>query len=118
VCGPDRAEGDGLRIFPGPLGDRFVAPWVPGTVDVPTVWAALDCPTSAPGFADETRSGPLVLGRLAVRIDLMPEPGARHLITSWGLGDDGRKSFAAAAVHSEAGRCCAVARATWIELAA
>src|SRR5699024_3173821 len=30
VCGTDREEGDGLRIFPGPVGDdRAAATWTP-----------------------------------------------------------------------------------------
>jgi hypothetical protein len=31
VCGPERAVGDGLRIFPGPVAGRrlVAAPWVP-----------------------------------------------------------------------------------------
>ena len=30
VCGPDRDEGEGLRIFPGLLeGGAVAAPWVP-----------------------------------------------------------------------------------------
>src|SRR5689334_13602629 len=32
ACGPDRAEGDGLRIFPGPVGDdrgHVASLWVP-----------------------------------------------------------------------------------------
>ena len=29
-CGPDREEGDGLRIFPGPVGEgRVAATWTP-----------------------------------------------------------------------------------------
>jgi hypothetical protein len=58
TCGPDRAAGDGLRIFPGPLpgGDLWAAPWTPdpsvadqdGLVVPAVVWAALDCPG---GFA-------------------------------------------------------------------
>ena len=60
ACGPDRAEGDGLRIFPGPVGgDRghVASLWVPqpahaessDLVDgvqrcgLATTWAALDC---------------------------------------------------------------------------
>ena len=54
VCGPARAPGDGLRIFPGPVPGREVwaAPWSPdpsvggtdGLVPDEVVWAALDCP--------------------------------------------------------------------------
>ena len=31
MCGPDRAEGDGLRVFPGPVAGRglWAAPWTP-----------------------------------------------------------------------------------------
>ncbi len=61
ACGTDRAEGDGLRIFPGPVpgrADTVASLWVPHTslavrgdvvdrgverVGVPTTWAALDC---------------------------------------------------------------------------
>jgi hypothetical protein len=55
TCGPDRAPGDGLRIFPGPLpgSDLWAAPWTPdpsvadpGGLVVPAViWAALECPS-------------------------------------------------------------------------
>ena len=54
VCGTERAEADGLRIFTGLLADRsgVAAPWVPdpsladtdGNVRAEFVWAALDCP--------------------------------------------------------------------------
>jgi hypothetical protein len=52
ACGPARAPGHGLRIFPGPVGRRSVwaAPWTPdasvggpdGQVRDEVVWAALD----------------------------------------------------------------------------
>src|SRR5262245_58896932 len=63
VCGPARADGDGLRIIPRPLPPRrdckigtLAAPWAPcsnlasedGAVAGVFIWAALDCPT---GFA-------------------------------------------------------------------
>ncbi|MGH2804577.1 MAG: hypothetical protein ACRDL4_16260, partial [Thermoleophilaceae bacterium] len=57
VCGPDRPPRDGMRVFPGRLRDgTFAAPWTPdeslddgtGHVEPELVWAALDCPTSAP----------------------------------------------------------------------
>jgi hypothetical protein len=51
VCGPARAPGDGLRIFPGPVSRRSVwaAPWTPdpsvggpdGQARDEVVWAAL-----------------------------------------------------------------------------
>jgi len=117
VCGPDRAPGDGLRIFAGPVAGGFAAPWTPAETSPEIVWAALDCPSSAPGFSSETRAGPLVLGRIAARVDRLPEVGAPHVVSAWSLGEDGRKSHAASAIHGPDGDLCAVARATWIELA-
>lgn len=119
ACGPDRAEGDGLRLFAGRVGtsDVFAAPWVPDDVGRPIVWAALDCPSSAPAFADDSAPGPFVLGRIAARIDRVPEPGARHVVTSAQLGRDGRKYFAVSAIRDAHGAVCAIARATWIQLA-
>jgi len=118
ACGPDRAEGDGLRLFAGAVdgGAVFAAPWVPTEVNRPIVWAALDCPSSAPAFADPTAEGPFVLGRIAARIDRLPEPGLRHVVTSAAAGRDGRKFFAVSAIRDADGGLCAIARATWIQL--
>jgi hypothetical protein len=53
TCGTSRDEGDGLRLFTGPVGEgRVAGTWTPhaafgdagGDLDVPTTWAALDCP--------------------------------------------------------------------------
>lgn len=120
ACGPDRAEGDGLRLFAGTIEPTglFAAPWVPTEVSVPIVWAALDCPSSAPAFADPDAEGPFVLGRIAARVDRLPAVGVRHVVTSADLGRDGRKFHAVSAVRDENGALCAVARATWIQLVA
>ena len=82
------------------------------------LWSALDCPT---GFACNCnpQSGsydktPLLLGRMAARIEARPRPGGPCIITAWPTGRDGRKRTADAALHDEAGRLLAVARTTWI----
>jgi hypothetical protein len=115
VCGPERREGDGLRIFAGPVPGRdvFAAPWVaPADVAAPLVWAALDCPGAiAVGFPDR---GETLLGRLAGRIDRVPQPGQQCIVLAWPLGEDGRKLYAGTALFSERGEPLAVARATWI----
>jgi len=118
ACGPDRAEGDGLRLFAGAVDGAsvFATPWVPADVSVPIVWAALDCPSSAPAFADPTAAGPFVLGRITARIDRLPTSGGRHVVTSADLGRDGSRFHAVSAVHDADGGLCAVARATWIQL--
>ena len=113
VCGPAREPGDGLRIFAGPLGDgRFAATWRPSEVRPELVWAALDCPGAiAVGFPDR---GETLLGRFAVQIDDLPEPGERCVVLAWPLGEEGRKLYAATALYGEGGSPLARARATWI----
>jgi hypothetical protein len=84
------------------------------------VWAALDCPTSGPVANDPARPGflPIVLGRLAVRIDRPVLAGRPHVVMAWKLRIDGRKREAAAALYTAGGELCAVSRALWIELSA
>jgi hypothetical protein len=129
VCGPRRAPGDGLRIFAGPLGDgRYAAAWTPdaslagddGALPAEVVWASLDCPTSAPIANDPGRSSflPVVLGRLAVRIDAPVVAGEPHVVIAWPIGIDGRKRQAGAALYGPRGELCGVSRALWIELRA
>jgi hypothetical protein len=130
VCGPRRREDDGLRIFAGPVGDGapYAAAWTPseslagpdGALPSELVWAALDCPTSGPVANDSNKPGflPIVLGRLAVRIDAPVVAGRPHVVMAWELGVDGRKRGAAAALYGPGGELCAVSQALWIELRA
>jgi hypothetical protein len=114
VCGPERAPGDGLRIFAGRVGDRdvFASPWTPAESRPELVWAALDCPGAiAVGFPDR---GETLLGRLAARIDRLPEAGEPHVVVAWPLGEDGRKLYAGTALLTASGEALARARAVWI----
>jgi hypothetical protein len=124
ACGPARGPGDGLRIFPGPLGDgRFAASWTPdvtlagddGAVRAVYVWAALDCPTIAP-VADFGKGPAAVLAQLHARIDHPILARAPHAIVSWRLSVDGRKRHAACAIFDANGQALALSRALWIEL--
>lgn len=124
ACGPGREPGDGLRIFPGALRDgMFAADWTPdeslddgsGHVRAECVWAALDCPTSAPvaNFAD----GPaMVLARLTARLGGSVVVGEWHSILSWPVALDGRKRHGACALFDSAGRLLATSQALWIEV--
>ena len=124
VCGPERAEGDGMRIFPGALGDcRYAADWTPdesladeaGTVRPECVWAALDCPTSAPG-ANWGEGPAVVLGRLAASLEGDVRAGEPHALVSWRSADEGRKREAACVLLDAGGAVLARSRAVWIEL--
>jgi hypothetical protein len=105
VCGPDRRE-DGFGVTPGRLGDElYAADWTPGDslgdgeghVRPEFVWAALDCPTSAP-VADFEEGQMLVLAALTARLGCPVRVGEPHAIVSWPLGVDGRKRQAGAAL--------------------
>lgn len=127
VCGPDREPGDGFGIYPGPLAaeqGRFAAVWRPdpslaenGKVREECVWAALDCPTSAPVV--NFGAGPAcVLARLAVKVEGAVQPERPYVIVSWPIEVDGRKRHSGAALFAEGGQLLAGARALWIELRA
>lgn len=133
VCGPDRAAGDGLRLFAGPLARTgaggtpvFAVPWTPfptlagsdGLVAPQFVWSALDCP-SGYSVAYDAQAGAadgavILLGRLSVRIDARPRPGERCVITAWETGREGRRRTAETALFGEAGDVLAMGRAVWI----
>jgi hypothetical protein len=131
VCGPERAPGDGLRLFAGPLSQHdtdtvFAVPWVPapnlagadGLVASEFVWSALDCPTGYLCTYDQQTGGfngsPILLGRLSARIEGRPRPGERCVVTSWQTGREGRRLNAEAALFGEEGNVLAVGRAVWI----
>jgi hypothetical protein len=126
VCGPDRVEGDGLRVHPGRVGDHelLAAPVVypadladaDGRVPEQMLWAALDCPSSFVMYLGGERPvTPYVLGRIAAHIRRAPAIDAPLVAMSWPLGVDGRKLFAASALY-DGDEPVAVARATWISV--
>jgi hypothetical protein len=122
TCGTARAEGDGLRIFAGPVEDRpelVAATWTPspsvaderGLVGEPVIWAALDCPSVWPYLGDGTVA---LLGRMTAVVSRRPVAGETYVVVGAGTGSDGRKRFASAALFTGAGERVAVSRTTWI----
>ena len=114
VCGPERE--DGLRVYAGPVEGRpglLAAPWTPGEdVGPELVWAALDCPS---GWAvDDFQREGVLLGRMAARIDRLPEPGEPHVVLGWRVGEDWRKRYAGSALLTADGEVLARARSTWL----
>jgi hypothetical protein len=111
-----RNDGDGLRIYPGPVEDReplYAAPWEVSESSSELVWAAIDC-SGAYATGPEGRGEP-VLGRMTAQVVRVPEVGARCVVAAWPLGEDGRKLFAGTALFDEEGELLALARQVWIE---
>jgi hypothetical protein len=113
VCGPDRAEGDGLRIRAAPAGDgRLVAPWIPASDDPALVWAALDCPGAFAVNPDFGR-GLTVLGRLTARVLEPPKAGQECVVVAWPLGGGDDRRLYAGTVLFRKGKPLAYAKAIW-----
>ncbi|MBE2997711.1 hypothetical protein IDM40_03165 [Nocardiopsis sp. HNM0947] len=129
-CGPERAEGDGLRLFPGSvragsgpdnIGNTVACTWVPGPelddgtghADLRQTWAALDCPG---GWSSDIVGRPIVLGRMTAQVAEAPRTGHTHVVTGHLHAVEGRKVLTGSALHDSEGRLLARARATWITL--
>ena len=123
VCGPKRAEGDGLCVYPGWLdAERVASPFVPdasladadGRVAPEFLWAALDCPGA---FSFRSPPKAVLLGELQADLHGGVEVGERCVILGWELAHEGRKHRTATVLYGESGSVRGVALATWIELA-
>jgi hypothetical protein len=122
VCGPQRARGDGLRIFAGPVPgrERVAAPWVPdasldrgdGKVRPEFMSGALDCPGYFAVCCDDRM---MLLGKLTAHIDRLVHVGESCTVLGWKIGGSGRKYEAGTAIFDEDGELCGRARAVWIE---
>lgn len=113
-CGTARTPGDGLRLRPGPLDDgsgRYATTWTPDEVDVPLVWAALDCPG---GWSAGIAGRPMVLGTMTARVHALPETGTPHVVLAWQRGSQGRRHLSGSALLTPAGEVLARAEATWV----
>ena len=112
VCG---VRDDGLALRVGPVAGR--EPLHASPIAIPEslpeiVWAAIDCP-GAYAVGAEGR-GDIVLGRMTARVERVPEAAEPCVVTSWPLGEDGRKLFAGTALFSAAGELLARATQVWI----
>lgn len=118
VCGPARSAGDGLRLFPGRVGDgRTACLWsveadVAGAPEF--VWAALDCPG---GWSAPIEGRPMVLGRITAQVSDVPVAGETCLVMGSLVGTEGRKTWTDSTVYGDGGRVLGRARSTWIALA-
>ena len=140
ACGPDRAEGDGLRIFPGPMGhaaddavevavdgNHVASGWVPHPglaessdlrdglqrVGLGVAWAALDCVGGWAGGIGERR---MVLGAMTAQVDDLPLVDEPHVVVGTSRGSEGRKTFTASTLYDSDGRIVGRASHTWIAI--
>jgi hypothetical protein len=113
VCG---IRDDGLEIRVGLVAGREPLHAAPIALDDPApeiVWAAIDCPGAFAVSGDGR--GDVVLGRMTACVRRAPEEGQQCVVTSWPLGEDGRKLFAGTALFAEDGELLAIARQVWFE---
>lgn len=130
-CGTEREEGDGLRIFPGPVpttgeATRVAATWTPHPslfedwhayhddqprASLPVAWAALDC---IGGWAGDLTDRMMVLARMTARIHTLPLIGEEHVVVGERRSAEGRKTWTAATLYAADGRAIAVAEHLWI----
>ncbi|MFE1169143.1 hypothetical protein [Nocardiopsis sp. NPDC058789] len=129
-CGPERAAGDGLRLFagrvrpgegPDGVGNTVACTWEvrpevdggDGNAALAQVWAALDCPG---GWSSDVSGRPIVLGRFTVQVLALPPVGSTQVVMGHLESVDGRKVHTASSLHDADGRPLALARATWIAI--
>lgn len=122
TCGTQRAEGEGLRLFTGPISEsRVAAPWTPhaafaeedGRVSSPVMWAALDCPG---GWAADFTKNPIVLGRMTAEIYDLPVAGQRYISVGGLQRHEGRKFFTNTALYDLKGTLLGRAEQIWIKI--
>lgn len=123
TCGTARDEGDGLRLFAGPIDPAnpglTATPWTPheafggddGSVNLPVTWASLDCPG---GWAADFSRNTMVLGRMTAQVNRRPRAGEPCLAVGHLHAQEGRKFLTDTALYTEDGELLGRAEQTWI----
>lgn len=123
TCGPLRDEGDGLRVFSGPIEPGSLttaAPWTPheahadadGRILDPITWAAIDC---AGGWTADFNQHPTLLGRMTGQVFRAPEVGESCVVTGHLSIHDGRKFLTDTALYAGE-ELLARSEQVWIEI--
>jgi hypothetical protein len=125
TCGPERREGDGLRVFPGQIegapAGHVACIWIPdmafsdaeGLVTAEVIWAALDCPGFFAWVAREGRHGAL-LGTMTGEVLRRPRAGHEYIVMAWPLEREGRKETAGVALFAMNGEVLARGHQVWV----
>jgi hypothetical protein len=129
ACGPERAVGDGMREFPGPVASRpavWATPWVPdasladetGEVRPLFTFAALDCPSAAGAIEAggvSMSEHVHVLARLTGQVLAPVRASDPHIVVAWPIGSEGRKRHGGVAIFN-GDEVVALGEALWIAL--
>jgi hypothetical protein len=125
TCGPERTEGDGLRVFAGQIEGapegHVACVWTPdaafaeadGLISSEVIWAALDCPGFFAWVEKAGRHGAL-LGTMTGEVLRRPRAGEDTIVTAWPLVREGRKETAGVALFSAGGELLARGHQVWI----
>lgn len=125
TCGPQRGDGDGLRVFPGQIegaaAGQLACVWTPdpafadpeGLVPTEIVWAALDCPGYFAWVVKEGRHGAL-LGTMTGEVLRRPKAGEPTIVMAWPIAREGRKETAGTALFTATGELLARSHQVWI----
>ncbi|MDV6235567.1 hypothetical protein CH379_008010 [Leptospira ellisii] len=127
VCGPERKERDGMRIFSGKIPDQpgfkhlHAANWEPwkelgddsGLIRKEVIWAALDCPG---GFAVSVEDPQMiVLAKLSGRILVPIRAEESYRILSWEINRNRRVRTAGTAIFKgKEDVCVAYSEGGWM----
>lgn len=115
-CGTDRAGGDGLRIFPGPVAPGTVAAgWTPHPdhTTAAVAWAALDC---AGAWAAGIGERAMVLGSMAARLWRPTVAGEPHVVVGSHRRTDGRRHHTATTLRTADGTLVGASEQVWFEV--
>ncbi len=125
VCGPNRNEHDGLRLFAGISGTKdYVAGPLRtfdnlydsnGVMKTEFIWAALDCP-GAYAITEISEEKFMLLGRMTVDIKEDIKKEDNLIVMGWYLGSDGKKNVSGTAIIDSDQNIKAVAKSIWIEV--
>jgi hypothetical protein len=126
TCGTQRAEGEGLRVFPGPVAGRrglVAGRWVPhpnlarpdGTLPQEFVWAALDCPGAWALRGDSSEPyRRTVTVQMTARVLGPVLAGEPHVVMAWPVPGRRRLLDAACAIIGPDGEVAAVSTTVWL----
>lgn len=124
VCGPSRADGDGMRLHAGPIDDSeeatYATYWRPaaymsddatGLVPNRFIYAALDCPGADAAKTDDEEL--VLLGRFTVETFHNVFVHDDCVVIGWCSKREGRKRFSHTTVFGPDGQLVARADAIW-----